>query len=131
MFVPLNNFFSTAILLPSLEIGTGYEVLTTFTACQERPSKWALRPIVWVCCVEVGWLSGRLASINRGTSVVANYAGLFCAFCLLTNALECVKMSRALTTVAPEISIIPRGTNFVKCFFAQILDVENPVFCHY
>lgn len=40
-------------------------------------------------------------------------------------------MGRALTTVAPEISIIPRGTNFVKCFFAQILDVENPVFCEY
>lgn len=37
-------------------------------------------------------------------------------------------MSRALTVLAPEISIIPRGTNFVKCFFAQILDVENPVF---
>ena len=81
MFVPLNNFFSTAILNPSLEIGTGYEVLTTFTACQERPSMWALRPIVWVCCVEVGWLSGRLANINRGTSVVANYAGLF--LCIL------------------------------------------------
>lgn len=81
VFVPLNNFFSTAILNPSLEIGTGYEVLTTFTACQERPSMWALRPIVWVCCVEVGWLSGRLANINRGTSVVANYAGLF--LCIL------------------------------------------------
>lgn len=42
VFVPLNNFFSTAILNPSLEIGTGYEVLTTFTACRERPSLWAL-----------------------------------------------------------------------------------------
>ena len=48
VFVPLNNFFSTAILNPSLEIGTGHEVLTTFTACRERPSIWALRPSVKV-----------------------------------------------------------------------------------
>lgn len=77
MFVPLNNFFSTAILNPSLEIGTGYEVLTTFTVCRERPSIVGFAPRFWVYCVEVGWLSGRLANINRGTSVVANYAGLF------------------------------------------------------
>lgn len=46
VFVPLNDFFSTIILNPSLEIGTGYEVLTTFTACRERPSIWAL-PFCW------------------------------------------------------------------------------------
>ena len=77
VFVPLNNFFSTAILNPSLEIGTGYEVLTTFTACRERPTIMGVALLLWSSCVEVGWLSGRLASINRGTSVVANYAGLF------------------------------------------------------
>lgn len=66
VFVPLNNFFSTAILNPSLEIGTGYEVLTTFTACRERPLHSGLCARFWVCCVEVGWLSGRLANINKG-----------------------------------------------------------------
>lgn len=65
MFVPLNNFFSTAILNPSLEIGTGYEVLTTFTACRERPFIMGVALLLWSSCVEVGWLSGRLASINK------------------------------------------------------------------
>lgn len=88
MFVPLNNFFSTAILNPSLEIGTGYEVLTTFTACRERPLYRHCALFV-SSCVEVGWLSGRLANINRGTSVVANYAGLF--LCILSID-KCVQM---------------------------------------
>ena len=51
VFVPLNNFFSTAILNLSLEIGTGYEVLTTFTACRERPLHNGLRaPVLGLLC---------------------------------------------------------------------------------
>ena len=47
VFVPLNNFFSTAILNPSLEIGTGYEVLTTFTAYRERPTIMGVALLLW------------------------------------------------------------------------------------
>lgn len=131
VFVPLNNFFSTAILNPSLEIGTGYEVLTTFTACRERPSLWAL-PFCFGLLCRSGLAvrtAGKYQQGNQRSSQLRWF--IFVQIYLLTNPLKCAKMSRALTVLAPEISIIPRGTNFVKCFFAQILDVENPVFCEY
>lgn len=64
VFVPLNNFFSTAILNPSLEIGTGYEVLTTFTACRERPSMVGITPALSVKLCRSG-LAARTASEHQ------------------------------------------------------------------
>lgn len=58
-----------------------------------------------------------------------NSPSFFVHFYLLTNLSACGIIGRALTALALEISIIHPTGNFVKRFFAQILTIENPVFC--
>lgn len=65
VFVPLNNFFSTAILKPLVR---NWDWVRSSNHIHRVPRKtiyYGHCPSVEVCCVEVGWLSGRLASINK------------------------------------------------------------------
>lgn len=77
VFVPLNNFFSTFNLEPLVRNWDWARSSNHIHRVPRKTVYYGRSPSVVVCCVEVGWLSGRLASINRGTSVVANCAGLF------------------------------------------------------
>ena len=65
MFVPLNNFFSTAILKPLVRNWDWVRSSNHIHRVPRKTDYYGRSPSVVVCCVEVGWLSGRLASINK------------------------------------------------------------------
>ena len=66
VFVPLNGFFSTVILNPLVRNWDWVQSSNHIHRVPRKTVYYGRSPSVVVCCVEVGWLSGRLVSINKG-----------------------------------------------------------------